>query len=521
MKPSLVGSIVKAVFLVILAVPILLAGQSEPKTPERQSHHRHYKLQDLGTFGGPQSYVNIPISYAQVLNNRGTVAGWADTATPDPNPDFCFDADCLVAHAFRWRNGVKKDLGVLPGGASSQANWISANGLIAGISQNGEIDPLVPPFPEFRAVLWRKGEITDLGTLEGGYESIANAVNSHGRVVGFATNTIPDPDSMFGLGYQTRAFLWQDGVMQDLGTLGTGTDAVALLVNEGGQIAGISYTSSEPSEVCAQAEVGSLTSAAFLWENGTMKDLGNFGGSCTFASDLNNRGQVVGGSFLTGDQASHPFLWNGSKLIDLATFGGSFGNAAALNDHGEVVGGANYPGDQVLHAALWRRGKITDLGTLTGDTASFAFTINASGQVAGVSVPPGGDCDSAHAFLWENGGPMVDLESLIPGGSSLRLTEPETINDRGEIAGNGFDADGNQHAFLLIPCDDDQLGTEACDKLAPNPTPHAHIRDGAVPSIPDLLQRHLPIMRSFLGHHLRGGIGASSAFRTRRGRIQH
>jgi hypothetical protein len=146
MKPSLVGSIVKAVFLVILAVPILLAGQSEPKTPERQSHHRHYKLQDLGTFGGPQSYVNIPISYAQVLNNRGMVAGWADTATPDPNPDFCFDVGCFVAHAFRSRNGVKKDLGVLPGGASSQANWTSANGLIAGFSQNGEIDPLVPPF---------------------------------------------------------------------------------------------------------------------------------------------------------------------------------------------------------------------------------------------------------------------------------------------------------------------------------------------------------------------------------------
>jgi probable HAF family extracellular repeat protein len=370
-------------------------------------------------------------------------------------------------------------------------------------------------------VLWRKGAIIDLGTLDGGYESIANAVNSRSQVVGFATNTIPDPDSMFGLGYQTRAFLWENGAMRDLGTLGTGTDAVAMLVNERGQIAGISYTSSEPSEVCALAEVGSLTSGAFLWERGTMKDLGNFGGTCTFVSDLNNLGQVVGGSRLAGDQVQHPFFWNGKRLIDLGTFGGSFGNAVALNDAGEVVGGATYPGDEILRAALWRHGKIKDLGTLKDDSASLAVDINASGQVIGVSIPPDFDFVNARPFLWEDGNGMVDLTTLIAGGTSLHLTEPETINDRGEIAGNAFDADGDQHAFLLIPCDDDQLGAEACGKLAPNPTPHAHIRDGAVPSIPDLLQRHLPIMRSFLGHHLRGGIGASSAFRTRRGRIPH
>ena len=457
MKSKAFPGIAVVVLLAALAIPAGLAAQGNGAG---NSLHRRYRLIDLGTFGGPQSYVNIPINYAQVLNDRGTVAGWADTSVPDPYPDFCFDPDCLIANAFRTQDGVKVNLGTLPGGASSQADWISSNGLIAGFSQNGEIDPLVPLFPELRAVLWNNGGILDLGTLEGGYESIANAVNIRSQVVGFATNTIPDPNSMFGLGYQTRAFVWERGSMRDLGTLG-GNDAVALLINERGQIAGISYKDSEPSDACAGADLGSLTTGAFLWTNGTMRDLGNFGGTCTFAADLNDRGQVVGGSFLAGDQASHPFLWDGAQLIDLGTFGGDLGEAIAINEPGDSVGFATYPGNEVVHAALWRQGRLTDLGTLDGDALSVAFDINKQGQVIGVSVPPGGEFDNGRAFLWQAGGPIIDLNSLIPPGSSLRLTQPETINNRGEIAGVGLDAGGNQHAFLLIPCDGSCVGGPA------------------------------------------------------------
>ena len=94
------------------------------------------------------------------------------------------------------------------------------------------------------AVVWDEGRITDLGTL-GGYLSIAQAINNRGQVVGLALNDIPDPVSAFGLyvGTQMRAFLWQNGVMQDLGTLG-GPDAWAALLNERGQVAGISFTNS-------------------------------------------------------------------------------------------------------------------------------------------------------------------------------------------------------------------------------------------------------------------------------------
>lgn len=65
-------------------------------------------------------------------------------------------------------------------------------------------------------------------------------------------------------------------------------------------------------------------------------------------------------------------------------------------------------------------------------------------------------------FLWEND-QIVDLNSLIPPNSPLKLVYAFAINDRGEIPGNGIDASGNVRAFLLIPCDDNHPDVEGCD----------------------------------------------------------
>ena len=324
------------------------AGGANPEAASRASNEqRRYRLIDLGTFGGPQSYVNQPDNYAPVLNGRGEVAGWADTAAADPFPDFCFDVDCFVAHAFATSNGVAVDLGVLNGGSSSQANWISANGLIAGISQNGEIDRLFVGFPEFRAVLWQDGKIRDLGTLPGGgYESFANAVNSSGQVVGLATNTVLDDFSLFGT-TQARAFVWENGEMRDLGTLG-GSDSIANLINERGQIVGESYLSATPSAYCSQLGYP-LATGAFIWERGGMKNLGSFGGTCTFASDINDRGEVVGISTLPGDEIQHAFIWRNGSLQELRnTLGGDNASAIQINEAGDATGFAALAGDQIL-----------------------------------------------------------------------------------------------------------------------------------------------------------------------------
>jgi hypothetical protein len=65
--------------------------------------------------------------------------------------------------------------------------------------------------------------------------------------------------------------------------------------------------------------------------------------------------------------------------------------------------------------------------------------------------------------LSEDGGPIVDLNTLVPPGSGLQLVEADQINDGGEIAIAAVDANGNSHSVLLIPCDGHHPGVEGCD----------------------------------------------------------
>lgn len=464
-----------------------IAAPTIPKKTHGESEsrkHHHYILMAPDTFGGPGSRLNgfvySTVSSIRDLNNSGAVIGWADTSMPDPYQsssnqygNFCFDGGCYISHAFQLRNGVVTDLGTLPGGLSSATSWISANGLIAGASQNGETDPLDPGYPEDRAVLWRNGRIINLGTFPGGgYESGAESVNSSGEVVGWADSEIPDPYSMSLWStlynfyapiepYQTRAFLWRDGVMHDLGSLGTGTDAFAIAINELGQIIGTSYTNATPNQVTPPCAFGPIpTQDPFLWQHGKMIDLGTLGGTCGTPSWINNFGQVAGTSDLAQDLTQHAFLWTkGKGMQDLGTLGGSSSAASMISDSGEVLGGSDLVGDIQSDAFLWN-GKMHDLGALDGSNCAYAYSVNAHQQVVGNS---GADC-STSAFLWEDGGPMVDLSTLVVNPNpALSFLNIITINDRGEIAGMAGDTSDLTRAVVLIPCDDEHPGIEACD----------------------------------------------------------
>jgi probable HAF family extracellular repeat protein len=456
MKRNLSAVVITVSFCAALAIPLVSSAQ------EQKKEHHHYKLIDLGTLGGPHSYGSVNGDGFQLLNNSGVLASYADTALSDPNaPSLCFDPGCFLAHAFRWKDGVMTDLGALPGMNSSAGGSINSRGWVAGQTQNGVVDPVLG-FPELHAVLWKGNEIVDLGTLGGHSFVIGIHVNDSGQVVGISDNGVPDPFSIFGIGVQLRTFLWQDGEIQDIGTLG-GPDAIPG-ASCGGQphdlIVGASYTSFTPND-----STGIPTIDPFLWKSGKMIDLGNLGGTLSLGAQCaNHRGQIIGQSNLAGDAMSHAFSWEDGVMTDLGTLGGDNSEAIWLNEAGVVVGSADLSGSQIHHAVQWTNRKIHDLGTVGGDLCSRSLALNARGQVVGNST----DCFNAlHAFLWEEGGPMLDLNTLIAPGSGWRLTRALNINDRGEIlvaadpvSVTPTDDDDLGHLVLLVPCDIGEAGCE-------------------------------------------------------------
>jgi probable HAF family extracellular repeat protein len=345
------------------------------------------------------------------------------------------------------------------------------------MSLNGRTTPILGGLPLFDAVVWKDGELTDLGTF-GGPASYAGAINDHDQVVGFALNSTPDSFDLgsscqnFAMPTQMHAFIWHDGFLQDLGTLG-GTDSCALFINERGQVAGNSFTNS-----IVNPGTGRPTLHPFLWAGDEMKDLGTLGGTLAFANGINNRGQIAGASTLAGDAAFHAFLWDKGKLTDFGTLGGDFVEVIGLNEAGESVGKADLPGSLTYHAFLAKNGVMTDLGTQDSDPCSDAISINEKNQIVGFSE----DCSGnfKHAFLWENGH-MTDLNAFVPVSSNLTLTVATFINDRGEIAAEGLLPNGDQRAILLIPCDSDHADADAdgCKSEGEN-TSTVHTYDAAI-----------------------------------------
>jgi probable HAF family extracellular repeat protein len=425
-----------AACLAVAAAAMVLPGHA---TAQARAAAYPYRLVDPGTFGGPQSFADGP---AVPLTAQGGLLGTADTAIPDAdypnfNPFMVGFPDPYLVHAFQWRGGRRTDLGALPGNNSSAVFEVNGNGVGVGMSETATTDPNTG-WPADNAVMFKNGRVINLGTLSGGYESQANDINDLGQVSGFASNGTADPYSLFGWGTQARSFIWQNGVLRDLGTLG-GPDAVSTTLNAVGQITGQSYTNST-----ANPATGIPTLDPFLWQHGHMRDLGTLGGTVGLANWLNNAGDVVGSSDLAGDQTFHPFLWNGTKLIDLGTLGGPNGLANWVNAAGAVTGNADVP-NGTHHAFLWENGRMRELPPVGGAPCSNGEAVNNPGDVVGNNS----DCQGnlLTAVLWRDGH-GYDLNTLIAP-SPLHLTNARYINDQGRIVADGFLPNGDQRVVLL------------------------------------------------------------------------
>ena len=263
------------------------------------------------------------------------------------------------------------------------------------------------------AFLFDSGEMTEIGTF-GGSNSVAQAIDSSGTVVGYAH--VRNDRTVI-------AFAYRDGRKARLGTLG-GPFSAAYAINDKGEIVGDSL-------------IDRTYTHAFLFRDGTMEDIGTLGGTYSAARDINRKGQVVGVSTIGDDSAARAFLYRNGRMRDIGDF-----NATSINDRSEVIGYALTPsGNHVFH---YRAGKLRDLGTLAG-ADTYPISINNCGEVVGQGITGTG----LHAFLHFKG-EFLDLNSVMPRplARHVVLESANAINDHGQIAAGGFDIEDRRVAQL-------------------------------------------------------------------------
>ena len=221
----------------------------------------------------------------------------------------------------------------------------------------------------------------------------------------------------------------QQYTVTDLGTLG-GDSSTALAVNRDGQVVGESYLR------------GNQQFHAFIWtSNRGMHDLGTLNSiGDSEAVGINDSGQVVGSSQFSTSNSFHAYIWSSQQgMTDLGTLGGNTSAGNGINGMGQVAGAACLADNVTQHAFFWNPTLgMQDLGTL-GGSSSFAYGINDDGEVIGASYLS--DNITVHPFIWTQSNGMLDLS--LPGSH----TSAFAVNGIGEIVGSAGTAH-YQYAFI-------------------------------------------------------------------------
>ncbi len=369
------------------------------------------------------------------------------------------------SNAFAQASYTVTDLGVLHNGdnavcamAVNNQGWTE---IMDGNNSGGTSGKLL----NGRAVVDIDGLKIDLGTLGGTNSWIWwDGINDRGVAVGFAETAVPDPNGEdlcgFGTGLTCRPFVWQNGHMSALPTIG-GNNGEATAINNHGQIAGFVENGIVDS-TCPSNTTNNRILLPVLWEKGKAQTLPTVGSDPDGqAFGINNQGQAVG---ISGTcTLPNAALWENGTATQLPDLGVPGAVGFAINDQGQIVGQVVSADGTTAYAALWQNGAITNLGTLPGDFGSYASGINNQGQVLGTTFDSSGNFNGV--FIWQNG-VMTDLNTLFPASSNLYATMVNWINERGQISGmatvlSGPHA-GDTHPFLATPVNA-SVGKSAAD----------------------------------------------------------
>jgi probable HAF family extracellular repeat protein len=373
----------------------------------------------------PATRLCEPMSVAWDVNDAGTAAGYAGSF-PNTRATTCSSEDVLSY----------LDLPVDATGSIAVA--INDHGQVTGqisLSSGGQ-----------EAVVWNSsGAIIRLGFLTGGSFSSAQDINDSGWVAGVAGG----PDG-------TRGFVWRgSGPIEALPTPSGMTSTVAQGINDHGAIAGTAFASGQPNR-------------AIVWQDGAIVTLPPLAdGATASAVDINDAGQVVGNSSTTGPPwfVRDAVYWDDGDVVDLGSLGGSFGLASAINANGEIAGYMTTSSNE-NRGFRWKGGTRTLLDPLAGDMHSFAFGLNGTGTIVGMTnqtlsgvgravswtqaddtTPPELDVSVSPNLLWppnhryvtvhatvtatddSGSDPTVELVSVISNEPDNNVRDGNTVND--------------------------------------------------------------------------------------------
>lgn len=234
---------------------------------------------------------------------------------------------------------------------------------------------------------------------------------------------------------QSRAFFHNGDGFIDLGLLPGHNWSFGRGINDAMTVVGLSMNN----------QTGPLV--AFIWQDGVMAPIPELARITADARDINNAGQITGWMQPGVPDETTGFLWDNGTVIDIGPIeGGYTSEPEAMNDRGDIVGRGKVPnptGSFEWIAFLWTDGQMINLGTLPGREVSIALGVNNKREVVGLAAGTG----VGAGFLWRDG-VMYDLNDLVPPDLGILIKTGYAINDAGQITAQGWSFD---NPLLLTP----------------------------------------------------------------------
>jgi probable HAF family extracellular repeat protein len=276
------------------------------------------------------------------------------------------DFNAMPHTATVWRHNKPQPIDILGGGLNSAAFGINDAGDVVGYLIDGNFAA--------RPFLWSDGKLVQLPSLGNGGDYVAN-INNSGDAVGYST----DANGV------TRAALWRNGVITNLTPSPDTWVAGAFGINDSDQMS------------------GNWNNRAVAWIDNTRIDLGTPLDRASNATSINNSNQVVGYIVDVSNPSPYTaFIWANGQLNSLGTLGGVFVGCIAydINDRGEAVGECHNEDRSMWRGFIWKNGNLTELPPLPDDNSSSAHSINNKGFVVGFSYG-GEDASPPRAVSWK------------------------------------------------------------------------------------------------------------------------